>query len=302
MKKEEELKKIVLNYLENNYDENLNKKIMYYDLQINIKDERKIANKIYDEYVSAKLNYTNESHFITKISKTLEKLINDYNLDFDLDNNIVLLTKRNSKIIENIIENDDNYFPFSYTLYKYFIEKYGIEGFKRNEGKSLYALIREIDRDNSTNVWRYKNHRDAFNKCIAYIVNPKNQFFEKLEKGDSALPDIIVNECGSELKSLSSKICKYLAEWMYPSSDKYYINDKFVRHVLLFYLDLYKVDKEVNGKEIDSSSKVDNLSYSKLFILLEKLNEESARKHKQEKLSKSCLDHILWYCYKSFIA
>lgn len=196
----------------------------------------------------------------------------------------------------------ENYFPFSYSLYDYFVDKYGIDYFKKNKEDSLFGVIREIDRDNSTNVWRYKEHRDCFNKCIEYIVNPNNQFFEKLGKGDTSLPDLIVEKCGTELKSLSSKICKYLSEWMYQDSNKYYINDKFVRHTLLFYLDYYGVEKKANNKLITSSSAVDKLSYKYLFTLLDKLNEAAAKKEKQDKLSKSELDHILWYCYKSFNA
>ena len=239
--------------------------------------------------------YNNSTKNLTKISKIsprLNKLIIDKNLEFDSEYNIVKLTKNNAKIIEAEINNDEDYFPFSKILYNY----YGAEKVKNNSEQALFCVIREIDRDNSTNVWRYKQNRDNFKGVIKYLVDTDNNFFEKLKSGQKELPDIIVEKYGTGLKSLSSKICKYLSEWMF-GKDNYYINDKYIRHALLFYLDYYKVDKKVNNRELKCSRNVDNLSYKDLFDLLDKLNKSA-----KSGLTKNELDHILWYCYKSFKA
>ena len=129
---------------------------------------------------------------------------------------------------------------------------------------------------------------------IEYISDPDNNFFERLEEGDDSLPDKILHECDAGFKSLSSKICKYLCEY-YCEKDNYYINDSFIRAMLLFYLDYY----EVEHTEVISIGKVNSMSYKELHGWLTKLHEASNKKH-QCKITKSELDHILWYCYKSF--
>ena len=66
----------------------------------------------------------------------------------------------------------------------------------------MFVVIRKIDRNKSTNVWRY-DHRKEFNDCIKYLSN-NNYVFERLEKGDINIPDDIVKNCGICFKSLSS--------------------------------------------------------------------------------------------------
>lgn len=294
-------------YLEENYTPDVNEKHLFKVFIPNESEEKEekkeSIKRVFDDFNSASLKYSGKRNGctrITKITPALQKLIQDNKLDFDDERNIVKLTKRNSDIIEDLINKDENYYPFARTLYSYFISLYGIEGFKENKEKSLFAVLREIDRDNSTNVWRYK-HRSNFNSCVEYISNPENHFFVRLEGGDPALPDEIVNSCGTPLKSLSSKICKYLSEWMYPKKDNYFINDSFVRHVLPFYLDYYGVEKKDNkGNTIKGSTDIDKLGYESLFDLLRRLNDVAAKENNGVKLSKSRLDHILWYCYKSF--
>lgn len=211
-----------------------------------------------------------------------------------VENNIVLLTKQNAKIIEELIRGDDNYFPFSQMLFNYLSSCYGIDKIKDNFEKSLFAVVREIDRDNSTNVWRYDKNRNSFNKMISYITARENDFFGRLEKGEAELPDDITKQCGPGVKSLSSKVCKYLCEFIF-KKDNYYINDSIVRHVLLFYLDFYSVEHP----NLKSSHAVDKMDYQTLYSWLSQLHKARNEVYKDE-ITKNELDHILWYCYKSF--
>jgi hypothetical protein len=235
----------------------------------------------------AKLKYSSRKQIIES-SPVFDELVQCNKLD--VSDKIVLLTKENAEKIENLIKSDDDYFPFSQQLFNY----YGLTRIKTNQDKALFAVAREIDRDNSTNVWRYNKNRNSFYNMINYISNPTNDFFNDLEKGTISLPDKIVEKCGSGLKSLSSKICKYLCEFSY-QKDNYYINDSYIRAMLLFYLDFY----EVKHDEVKSINDVNLMSYETLYKWLEKLHEARNKKH-QCKITKSELDHILWYCYKSF--
>ena len=244
-----------------------------------------------------KLYYSNKSNVIHAITPELKDLIDDYKLDFDPNKNIVLLTKNNAKKIENLIQHDPNYFPFS----KIIFDSFTVNDIKINNNNALFAVIREIDRDSNTNVWRY-NNRSSFFEIINYIIDPKNDFFIKLDKGDIKLPDLICKKCGTGIKSLSSKVCKYLSEFMY-KKDNYYINDTYIRRALLFYLDYYGENRQKsNGTILATSWKVYNLSYKELFLLLEKLNNARNKKHNDGQMTKNELDHIIWYCYKSFDA
>ena len=238
--------------------------------------------------ISLKYNKSKGYTKINFISPILKKLIDDKELEFDNSSNIVLLTKNNADIIEKTIKDDNDYYPFFSQIFKSF----SINDIKNNNNKALFACIREIDRDNSTNVWRYKSNRDAFCKVIDYMAKNTENFWDKLEKGQKNLPDTLVEQGGT--KSLSSKICKYLSEELY-KKDNYYINDSVIRAVLLFYLDYYKVSHD----SIQSINGVGKISYTHLFDLLEQLNYKVKEKHGVE-LTKNELDHILWYCYKSF--
>lgn len=235
----------------------------------------------------SKIRYSSRTKIIED-SAIFDQLINDNCLS--TDGKTVLLTKDNARIVEELIKNDDDYFPFSQTLF----EHYGINKIQHNAEKSLFAVAREIDRDNSTNVWRYKTNRNSFYNMISFISNPKNHFFDRLKSGDTELPDCIVQECGNGLKSLSSKICKYLCEFAF-HKDNYYINDSFVRHILLFYLDYY----EIKHQELKSCNDIDHLDYIGLHRWLSALHTSRNQKYK-DTITKSELDHILWYCYKSF--
>ncbi|MBR2590206.1 MAG: hypothetical protein IKE65_04710 [Clostridia bacterium] len=234
----------------------------------------------------AKIRYSSKEKVIEE-SDSFIKFVSEN--DLIVEDKIILLTKENAKIVEKLIRNDDDYFPFSQKIFDY----YGLDQVKNNSNKALFAVIREIDRDNSTNVWRYKTNRDSFYKMVSYITAPENDFFVKLEKGETELPDSI-NQCGSGLKSLSSKVCKYLCDFAF-KKDNYYINDSIVRRMLLFYLDYYNIEHS----ELKSSCQVDQLDYKTLHNWLLQLHSARNTKYNDE-ITKSELDHILWYCYKSF--
>lgn len=269
------------------------------NLEIDTRDKDKIkeAKNIFKNLTKVKLNYSDNKGCtrIEKITETLKKIINENQLDFDKENNIVLLTRKNADKIEQAIKNDDNYYPFAKTIFDHL----GFPAIQANSNRELFAVIREIDRDNSTNVWRY--NRNSINEIVKYISNKENKFYEKLEKGEKNLPDEL-NKCGPGLKSLSSKVCKYLCEFAY-HKDNYYINDTFVRHALLFYLKYYDAPMPTKGrKKITSSGQVDSndFTYEELFNALDNLNKKRKERHEDGDITKSELDHILWYCYKSF--
>ena len=141
-----------------------------------------------------------------------------------------------------------------------------------------------------------------FNEAVTWMADQKSDFFIKLNDGDVDLPDKIVEKCGTGFRSFSSKACKYLSRFLY-NADSYYINDSYVRRALLFYLDHYGVEhKNKDGKEFKTSYQLDDYDYTKyedLHYLLDKLRE-AARKEHGEALTRHQLDHIIWYCYKSF--
>lgn len=58
----------------------------------------------------AKLKYSNRKQIIES-SPVFDELVQCNKLD--ISDKIVLLTKENAKKIENLIKNDDDYFPFS---------------------------------------------------------------------------------------------------------------------------------------------------------------------------------------------
>lgn len=259
------------------------------------KEENALIDKAYDDFNKVPLKY-NESKSLTKIteiSPILRELISAKKLDFD--DGLVLLTKDNAAKIEEAIKEDDDYFPFFERLFISF----SFSDIQQDKGRALFACIREIDRDNSTNVWRYGD-RDSIDKIVKYISSPQNNFWDELKIGKRSLPDELVEVGGTGIKSLSTKICKYLSNEASKKDKKYahdcyYINDRIVKGVLLFYLDHYGVEHE----KIKTANKLKNIKYIDFFNLLEMLNEAAEKKH-GTKLSRNELDHILWYCYKSF--
>ena len=70
---------------------------------------------------------------------------------------------------------------------------------------------------------------------------------------------------------------------------------RLARHILLFYLDYY----EIKHQELKSCNDIDHLDYIGLHRWLSALHTSRNQKYK-DTITKSELDHILWYCYKSF--
>lgn len=239
---------------------------------------------------SPPIRYSSRGKRIPKLEK-FDELIKSNNIQVsEGEIPIVLLTKENADIIGGLIETDDNYFPFSRIIFDYF----GADNVKKDTERALFAVIREIDKDNNTNAWRYEKNRDSFYRLIDYVMDSETKFFEELEKGEKELPDKLVLRAGSAVTSLSSKVCKYLSEFMY-GKDDYYINDSYVRAMLLFYLDFYGVEH----KELRSIDRVNGLSYVELYEWLEKLHNARNDKY-ADTITKSQLDHIMWYCYKDY--
>jgi hypothetical protein len=256
--------------------------------------------ELFDYFNAAELKYNKSKKrtIITKVSPVLQKLIDDLNLD--VHNNIILLTRYNAKKIEDKIKIDQNYFGFYKIIYqKYYNDFKNKEDIWANKEKSLFALLRILDVDNSTNVWRYKYKRDNFNRMLDYMVDPKNEFFVNLENGDVNLPDILSDNKvgGTAVKSFSSKVCHYISIEAF-GLDNYYKNDKFIRAALPFYLDEYVVNHNIKTK-----GNVDSWSYKELHAALDSLLDAANKEHNNKpELTKGELDHIIWYCYKSFKA
>ncbi len=227
----------------------------------------------------------------------LDKITTNYTadkikgLDTEVDNGniVVKLTKKNAKLVKNVIKQDESYnVNFGQLIYLYY--KFSNAGsFDKSDEKALQNLIRMIDLDNNTQVWRYLNKRQYIKNMVEYIVNPTNDFWTKLEQGNPALVDALVTQPKSTStlttgpKSLASKVCKFFSEYFY-DKDYYYINDSVVRAVLPAYCAYY----EINDNKIN-----DKISYSDLYAILSSLHAKASN------LTKSELDSILWYCYRN---
>ena len=221
---------------------------------------------------------------------------------------LVLLNSNNSGIIEAKIENDPNYITFTKYLVKLFRSENG-GSFPFNDEKKVLAVVRMIDVENSTNVWRF--NREGLKRMVSYIVDNHTTFLGSLlntedEKRCELVESLIaaVNTGGPDTKkteprSLASKVCKYLAQYLYSKRDEndkdddnYYINDSFVRKTLPYYCAYYGV---TIGDRKDYST-----NYKHLFKVLDDIRENAANIHDNgQKLTRGQMDHIMWYCYKN---
>ena len=214
---------------------------------------------------------------------------------------VVLINKANSDLIEEAIQKDQGYIQFAKRIYEY--EKITHNNtFPREDVDSLTALIRMIDIENSTQVWRYD--REALKRMVNYVADKKNKFWKRLEKGEPELVDDLTkaskdqsddSDTTNGKKSLASKICKYLAEYDLEGKKKYayYINDSFVRRVIIPYIHYYMPKKEF--ERVKKMKKPDSWSYAELFEELENLHNHIAE---AKNINRSQFDHIMWYCYK----
>lgn len=219
---------------------------------------------------------------------------------------IVELNKHNSDIVEKLVETNDTYsVPFANYVFKGICSDNG-GSFPRTNLKAIEAMIRVIDRDNSTQVWQHDKNR--VKKMASYIKDPNNHFWARLEKPDKNLiEDLIdnsrINADDSDLVSLSSKVCKFLFEYINENNkkvdyrDAYFISDRFVRRALPFYCDTYNID--VKNFKL-SCSFFNDCKYEELFDVLEKLQAKAnSGVGKKDYLNKHRIDHILWFCYRN---
>lgn len=160
----------------------------------------------------------------------------------------------------------------------------------------VYDVVCAIDKDNSTQDLRF--HRGvACDFITRYINNPANDFVNKI---DSASTPIIAKALVDDIRtkmvraglydarSLASKVCKYMSEYNSGGrADVFYIDDQFVREAIPYYMD------SLFGLRIPKPT-VDASSYSELYDWLSRIHSiPSARG-----LTKSQLDHLLWYIYR----
>ncbi len=208
---------------------------------------------------------------------------------------IVALNKHNSDIVEYWIEQDSSYINFTKMVCDNFVRQ-NDGHFPRDDCYAILSMIRIIDIENSTNVWRF--NRLAINNMVDYIMNPNHRFWERLQNGEPELVQELNNSSSTddgEVKSLASKVCKYFAENDpdINSTDLFYINDSFVRHVLRFYCAAYQNVKKTK-KEFEQGT------YQHLFSVLDELHQFiEADLNDENKIDKSRFDHIMWYCYKN---
>lgn len=193
---------------------------------------------------------------------------------------MVRLTKKNSDIVEACIAKD----PAYRSKGKVIMEGYFNAG--NYSVKAYYDIINRIATENSTRTSK------ATMKCMAaYCADPKNNFLDRIKKGEENLVDEILNHLvqnGSRNdKSLASKLCRYLNEWLYDGC-AYTINDSVVRAILPYYLAYYKID----GK-LWQDKNFEKLSYVEFYTIF------SAVRDKVSVLNNHQLDHLIWYAYKN---
>ena len=193
---------------------------------------------------------------------------------------MVQLTKENSDIVEACIEVDPAYqSKGKATMEKHFnAGDYSVDAY--------YAIVNRIATENSTRTSKVTM------RCLAeYCADAANDFLDRIAAGelelvDALLQHLVDNGCRKD-KSLASKLCRYLNEWLYGGC-AYTINDSVVRAILPYYLAYYKIDRVLwQGKNFEE------LSYIEFYTIF------SAVRDKVAVLNNHQLDHLIWYAYKN---
>ena len=122
-------------------------------------------------------------------------------------------------------------------------------------------------------------------------ADPAINFLKYLKEGCPELVDELLKRLidlgNRKEKSLVSKLCRYLNEWIYDDC-AYTINDSVVRAILPYYLAYYKIDRAMwHGKRLEDLSYVE---FYKIFTALRDCVPE---------LNNHQLDHLIWYAYKN---
>ena len=224
---------------------------------------------------------------------TTEKNIKTASLEYD-ENCMIKLNKNNAEKIKKLInEKTIKNYNIGKDKFNYFIEKK--KSYKNFNTEDWIEIIKEIVIENSTRTSA---------KTIYTIANYINEdFFTRLKKVDSYLVDdmvdYLVKNDRERAKSICSKVCKYIAEWIGKDGDDfkygYSINDYFIRTILPYYLAYYKdkIVTDINLKKI----KFENISYNKLHTLLGDLISAIKIKNNED-INRDELDHIIWYFYR----
>ncbi len=147
----------------------------------------------------------------------------------------------------------------------------------------LYELIKLIVSANSTRTPNLNV------KILAdYIADNMDSFIERLKNHDFALVDELANlkELARRERSLASKICRYLEEWIY-GTDYFAINDSVVRAMLPYYLMEYGLNYKV---------KLDEMTYPDFMKVFNEL--KAAVKAQESTLTAHMIDNIIWYVYR----
>ena len=193
---------------------------------------------------------------------------------------MVELTKENSDVVEACIAADPAYQSKGKTI----MDSYFSAG--DYSAKAYYDIINRIATENST-----RTSKKAMECMATYCANPENNFLGRIEAGDLYLVDELIRYLvlnGSRRdKSLASKLCRYLNEWLYGGC-AYTINDSVVRAILPYYLAYYGIDRSLwQGKNFEE------LSYIEFYKIF------SAVRDAAKVLNNHQLDHLIWYTYKN---
>ncbi len=162
--------------------------------------------------------------------------------------------------------------------------------------RDVYAVVRQIETDNSTGDLRY--HRGVACDFIAnYIIDPRNDFVRRIAPGTTPVDAVaLVDDIRAQLvraglynaRSLASKVCKYFSEFNSSgAADVFYIDDSFVRESVPYYMN-YLFGVNVPPSVVKRSS------YADLYGWLSRIHSRATG----GVLSKSKLDHLLWYIYR----
>ena len=219
-----------------------------------------------------KISMTLEEELLLTVPDNLAGLTKDKFL-------MVRLTKDNSDIVEKCIASDPAYQSKGKTIMEQF---FNADDYSEN---AYSDIINRIAIENST-----RTSKEAIMCLAAYCANPDNKFLELLREGELTLVDKLlehlVKSGHRKDKSLVSKVCRYLNEWLYGGC-AYTINDTVVRTILPYYLAYYKIDPQKwQGKNFAKLSYVDFYEIFSLVRCKTNLNNHQ-------------LDHLIWYEYKN---
>lgn len=214
-----------------------------------------------------------EEELLLTVPNKLQKLTKD---EFWM----VRLTRENADMVEACIKEDPAYQSHG----KAVMEQHFCAGNYSNE--AYYDIIDCIATENSTHT------SNEAKKCLAgYCAALENRFLDRIREGDPYLVDDLLQQLVQngyrKEKSLASKICRYLNEWLYGGC-AYTINDSVVRTILPYYLAYYKIDRTLwQGKLFDK------LSYMAFYEIFSTVRDAVGE------LNNHQLDHLIWYAYKN---